>query len=144
MKFKVFLTKAKELSLAYYLPLARGKLDGFILFPTALTRIESLINWSRVMVRWPWLCVYQCRLMLRWTYLTDECLASFRSSTSQVLNPRSRVAVTRFPLEGVIHLLYIYLSILYCSYVCVWIRFSSPSPVDISSLKNLVYPRLYP
>ena len=41
-EFKVFLTKAKELSLPYYSPITRGRIIGFITFPKSIRLCEML------------------------------------------------------------------------------------------------------
>ena len=46
------LTKAEELSLSYYLSIARGRIIGFIPFPRVLVLCEMQSAWSRI-----WTCV---------------------------------------------------------------------------------------
>ena len=42
------LTKAEEPSLSYYLPIAGGKIIGFIHFPRVLVPCEMQLAWSRI------------------------------------------------------------------------------------------------
>ena len=44
-------TKSKELSLSYYLPIAGGRIVGFIPFPSVLSLYEMLTAWSRIRTR---------------------------------------------------------------------------------------------
>ena len=51
-QFRVFLLKAEELSLPYYLPIVGGRIIGFIPFPRVLVLCEMLSVSSRI-----WTCV---------------------------------------------------------------------------------------
>ena len=46
----IFLTKAKEISLSYYLPIAEERINRFIAFPRALARSETQIALCRTLV----------------------------------------------------------------------------------------------
>ena len=46
-----YLTKAEELSLPYYLPIAGGRIIGFIPFPRVLVLCEMQSVWSRIWTR---------------------------------------------------------------------------------------------
>ena len=45
------LTKAEELSLSYYLPIAGRRIIGFIPFPRVLVLCEMQLAWSRIWIR---------------------------------------------------------------------------------------------
>ena len=45
------LTKAEGLSLSYYLPIAGGRIIGFIPFPRVLVLCEMQLAWSRIWTR---------------------------------------------------------------------------------------------
>ena len=96
------LTKAEEPSLSYYLPIAGGRIIGFIPFPRVLVLCEMQLPWSRI-----WTCFAvsisyddnhyttgssaERKIYFRWFFLSEYCYDWFQFGLVSLFNGISTV-----------------------------------------------------